>query len=344
MAKNKAGLEKDRKKQFPFNVFSKKGLMGLAMAGVVIASPFMLAGCSNGQDGKDGKDGASGPAWHYGEDYSDYNGTINVGDFFIDTNDFILYKKTSDGWATVMENYGRPGTTPQAPSAPVITINNDGYWCVDGETTGVKARGEDGDPGNTPEITIVSGYWYVDGVPTNVKAEAQDGHTPEITINQDGYWVIDDVPTQTKATPSTIEITDGYWYLNGTTTGIKAEGKDGSTWISGTAVPTTQGKVGDFYLNTDNYDIYEKKDTGWTKIGNIKGTGVAVEADTTKIGDHYMISDGLTDMAANAVEVVVDDNTGIAYACYLASETSLGESSALVKMAKFNILQPILNG
>ena len=45
-------------------------------------------------------------------------------------------------------------------------------------------------------------------------------------------------------------------------------------------------------------------------------------------------------MAANAVEVVVDNNTGIAYAVYLSSETSIGESSELVKLAKFNIMQP----
>ena len=95
MAKNKAGLEKDKKKKIPFSVLTKKGLMGLAMAGVMIASPFILAGCysEQGPKGDTGAPGASGPAWHYGVDYSDYNGTINVGDFFIDTNDFILYKK-----------------------------------------------------------------------------------------------------------------------------------------------------------------------------------------------------------------------------------------------------------
>lgn len=62
--------------------------------------------------------------------------------------------------------------------------------------------------------------------------------------------------------------------------------------------------------------------------------------DSKKIGLHYMINDGLNEMAANAVEVVVDDNTGIAYAVYLSSETSIGESSELVRLAKFNIMQP----
>ena len=59
-----------------------------------------------------------------------------------------------------------------------------------------------------------------------------------------------------------------------------------------------------------------------------------------EIGIHYMINDGLTELAANAVEVVVDERTGIAYAVYLSSEAAIGESSDLVKLAKFNILQP----
>ena len=59
-----------------------------------------------------------------------------------------------------------------------------------------------------------------------------------------------------------------------------------------------------------------------------------------EIGAHVMINNGLSEMAANAVEQVVDDRTGMVYAVYLSSETSFGESSELVNLAKFNILQP----
>ena len=59
-----------------------------------------------------------------------------------------------------------------------------------------------------------------------------------------------------------------------------------------------------------------------------------------RIDKRYMINNGLKEMAANAVEVVVDEKTGIAYAVYLSSEASFGESSDLVNIAKFNILQP----
>lgn len=60
----------------------------------------------------------------------------------------------------------------------------------------------------------------------------------------------------------------------------------------------------------------------------------------SRIEHYFMINNGLIEMAANAVEFVVDENTGIAYAVYLSSETSFGESGELVNLAKFNILQP----
>ncbi len=56
MGKNKNGLEKDKKKKVSFNVLSKKGLMGLVLAGVMVASPVMLTGCS----GEKGDVGAAG--------------------------------------------------------------------------------------------------------------------------------------------------------------------------------------------------------------------------------------------------------------------------------------------
>lgn len=50
-----------------------------------------------------------------------------------------------------------------------------------------------------------------------------------------------------------------------------AKGADGATWLFGTAVPSTQGKTGDFYLKTDTFDVYSKATGSWVKTGNIKG-------------------------------------------------------------------------
>ena len=64
------------------------------------------------------------------------------------------------------------------------------------------------------------------------------------------------------------------------------------------------------------------------------------DINSKKIGTHYMVNDGLTDMAANGVVQVVDDKTAICYAIYLASDQKLGESDQLVKLAKFSVMQP----
>lgn len=54
---------------------------------------------------------------------------------------------------------------------------------------------------------------------------------------------------------------------------IKGEdGKDGTSWLVGIEEPLeTLGKNGDFYLNTENFDLYRKSNNAWSRIGNIKG-------------------------------------------------------------------------
>lgn len=49
------------------------------------------------------------------------------------------------------------------------------------------------------------------------------------------------------------------------------KGADGATWLFGTVAPTTQGKDGDFFLNTANFDVYKRASGAWAKTGNIKG-------------------------------------------------------------------------
>lgn len=56
--------EKEKNKKVSFAVL-RKGVVGLALAGVMACTPIMLTGClyinyPNGKDGKDGKDGLDG--------------------------------------------------------------------------------------------------------------------------------------------------------------------------------------------------------------------------------------------------------------------------------------------
>lgn len=63
----------------------------------------------------------------------------------------------SDG-STMTLTVGKPGSVVQ----PTISVNADGYWVVNGLSTGVKAVGEDGKDGDGyPEFRVENGKWQV---------------------------------------------------------------------------------------------------------------------------------------------------------------------------------------
>lgn len=63
----------------------------------------------------------------------------------------------SDG-STMTLTVGKPGSVVQ----PTISVNADGYWVVNGLSTGVKAVGEDGKDGDGyPEFQVENGKWQV---------------------------------------------------------------------------------------------------------------------------------------------------------------------------------------
>jgi len=203
MAKKKNSLEKYKKKKVPFNVLTKKGLMGLALAGVMMVSPFMLAGCSNGQDGKDGTNGKSA-----------YELAVEHG-----------FEGTLQEWLESLA-----GTKGNDGATPTIDINEDGHWVINGVVTDIKAEGSIGPQGPSGN------------------------------------------PGQT-----------------GETGPQGSAGKDGATWLTGEIVPTTEGKDGDFYLDTITYNIYRKNEDAWNLLGCIKGADanenfkVAVGIDSISI-------------------------------------------------------------
>ena len=108
MAKKQKTLNKDKNKKIPFNVL-RKGAMALAMAGVMVASPFMFTGCSAGEKGDTGPEGAPGTTWYSGEDYNELENDVRVGDFFFDTDDNIIYQKTATGWLKLSSVAGKDG-------------------------------------------------------------------------------------------------------------------------------------------------------------------------------------------------------------------------------------------
>lgn len=60
----------------------------------------------------------------------------------------------------------------------------------------IQISAEDGD---TPTISISGGYWVINGETSSVKAEGQDGKTPAITVGSNGNWYIDGKDSGQKA-------------------------------------------------------------------------------------------------------------------------------------------------
>ena len=87
--------QKSRNKK-SLKLFSKKAFMGLALAGIMFASPFALAGCAKkgdkGDTGETGANGKDGATWFSGTQYNQAEGA--VGDFFYDTDDYRIYRKS----------------------------------------------------------------------------------------------------------------------------------------------------------------------------------------------------------------------------------------------------------
>ncbi len=104
MSKNK-NISKEAKSKVPFNVL-RKGAMALAIAGVMVATPFMLTGCA-GEKGDVGPQGPAGATWYSGAECSADQG--KVGDFFYDTDDCKIYQKTNTGWTLISNIKGDTG-------------------------------------------------------------------------------------------------------------------------------------------------------------------------------------------------------------------------------------------
>lgn len=140
-------LENERKNK-PIS-FLKKSAVFLAFVAILAIAPLAFVGC--GSDGKDGQNGKDAAQWYYGKESPiSGNHSGNVGDFYIDTDDNIIYQLTSTGWV-VITNLGTGGSTgPQGP------------------------QGEQGQDGTTPHIGG-NGNWWIGETDTGVNAKAEDG-------------------------------------------------------------------------------------------------------------------------------------------------------------------------
>ena len=261
---------------------------------------------SNGTNGKDGKDGKDG-----------ITPTISADGYWVVNGQKTDIKaKGTDG--TNGQNgsngtNGKDGKDGKDGVTPTITINSEGYWVINGQTSTTKAKaengkdGKDGKDGVTPTITINNdGYWVINGQTSTTKAKGEDGKE-----GKKGDKGADGAKGQDGKDGKTPHIGDnGNWWIGDKDTNIKAQGlkgdpgatgaqgergeralpgKDGSVIYADKGKPTTQGKDGDYYIDTEAKIFYgPKANNTWPT------TGISLTNESINNSDYELSGDGKT--------------------------------------------------
>lgn len=226
-----------------------------------------------GKDGRDGKDGIDGKDGRDGRDGKDATGgtgtEINNNNDNDNTNNNTVSPtitiSNDNTWVINGVDTGKPvvngkdgrdgrdgkdgkdGRDGRDGKATVVTIGSNGHWYIDGNDTGVSAKGEKGDTGAAgkdavaPVVTIdpVTGNWLIDGADTGRPSRGADGKTPSVTIGDNGNWFIDGKDTNKPArgvdgkTPEVAIGENGNWHINGEDTGKPSYGKPGKNGQDG---------------------------------------------------------------------------------------------------------------
>lgn len=140
---------------------------------------FSLVGCSgangkdgvNGEDGVDGKDGISIVSIEL-TDTEGLEDTYTITYSNNSTSTFVV-TNGADGAQGIQGEPGKDGHTP------IVEINENGYWVIDGEVTEILAKGEKGDKGD-------------EGAPGKDGTSCFNGSgKPLVTLGNDGDSYID---------------------------------------------------------------------------------------------------------------------------------------------------------
>ena len=170
---------------------------------------------------------------------------------------------------------GKDGKDGKDGVTPTITINSEGYWVINGQTSTTKAKGEDGKEGK-------KGDKGADGAKGQ---DGKDGKTPHIGDN--GNWWIGDKDTNIKA--QGLKGDPGATGAQGEKGERGLPGKDGSVIYADKGKPTTQGKDGDYYIDTEAKIFYgPKANNSWPT------TGISLTNESINNSDYELSGDGKT--------------------------------------------------
>ncbi|HGQ8461419.1 TPA: G5 domain-containing protein, partial [Streptococcus pneumoniae] len=267
-----------------------------------------------GEQGLQGRDGEQGPK---GEDGK--NPTVKVTDGQDGTHT-ITINDGKGGITTTVVRDGFDGASPlvsthrnEADKTTTVIFYydlNDNNQFDEGDTKlkevviadgkqGPKGdKGDNGKDGFTPEVTVTDNnngthtitITQPDNRPslTTIVKNGEDGKTPKVKAERD------DAKKQTTLTFYIDKDGDGSYTAGKDelvqTTVVKdgqdgaagASGRDGKEVLNGKVDPTTEGKDGDTFVNTQTGDVFVKKGNTWEPAGNIKGPKGDKGADGAK--------------------------------------------------------------
>ena len=159
---------------------------------------------------------------------------------------------------------GEDGKDGENGETPTITINEDGYWVINGEVTDVKAEGEKGDKGDPGE----KGEQGDKGDPGEKGEQGDKGDPGEKGEQGD------------KGDPGD----KGETGATGATGAQGEDGERGSKWFYGESAPSAGSGYleGDMYYCTANNTIWYYESGAWKLIASLTGadTGVADDPET----------------------------------------------------------------
>ena len=243
-----------------------------------------------GQPGKDGTSVLTGhgvPSNNYGKDGDSYV-DLDTWDYYVKVNggwvktgnikggegrSIISIAKTdttgnvdtytitySDGSTTTFTitngedgTQGIQGQPGENGHTPTITIGLNGNWWIDGYDTGIKAQGPQGEQGvSITSIAKTSSSGNVD----TYTITYSNGSTTTFTVTNgtNGEQGIQGVPGADGHTPIITIGINGNWYVDGTDTGIKAQGPQGPQGEQGVSIVSIEKTS-----SSGNVDIYTIK-------------------------------------------------------------------------------------
>ncbi len=162
-------------------------------------------------------------------------------------------------------------------------------------------QGPKGKDGFTPEVTVTDNnngthtitITQPDNKPslTTIVKNGADGKTPKVKAERDEakkqttltfYIDKDGDGNYTEGTDTLVQTTVVKDGQDGAKGADGASGRDGKEVLNGKVDPTTEGKDGDTFVNTQTGDVFVKKGNTWEPAGNIKGPKGDKGADGAK--------------------------------------------------------------